>query len=230
MLRFFSPLRTTDKYNMIVSRTRVFILQCTALFGIVGSVAEICRGVHCFTAETADSRPCAGTHCQGRSPRQPWQSTPTTQGRSAQIAPNHHNTHHPSSPSRPISDPYTIIHPQRGGSDLRRESARMRPEVNSGCTGADCVTPQKQASNDSRECRGIECKLPLRIRPKPRPRPCVGESCPTGSEDTGSQPILVHMQDRAAQGLGEFPDFGYPASELGGAPLGVQLTCDIKPG
>lgn len=30
--------------------------------------------------------------------------------------------------------------------------------------------------------------------------------------------------------MGEFPEFGYPASELGGAPLGVQLTCDIKPG
>ncbi|KAJ8396809.1 hypothetical protein AAFF_G00014080 [Aldrovandia affinis] len=118
---------------------------------------------------------------------------------------------------------------QRGGSDIGRESARMRPsEVSYGCTGSDCVTPQRQASNDSRECWGIECKLPLRIRPKPRPRPCVGERCPAGSEDTSSQPTLVHMQDRAA--LGEFPDFGYPASELGGAPLGVQLTCDIKPG
>ncbi|KAG5850437.1 hypothetical protein ANANG_G00082430 [Anguilla anguilla] len=216
---------------MTVSRTRLFLFLCAALFGNVGSVADICRGVHCFTAETADSRPCAGTYCPGRPPRQPWQFTPTTQGRSAQIAPNHHNARHPSSPSRAISDPYTIIHPQRGDSDLRRESARRRPsEVSYGCTGADCVTPQRQPSNDSRECRGIECRLPLRIRPKPRPRPCVGERCPAGSEDTGSQPTLVHMADRAAQGLGEFPDFGYPASELGGAPLGVQLTCDIKPG
>ncbi|AWP21044.1 Hypothetical protein SMAX5B_001567 [Scophthalmus maximus] len=35
---------------------------------------------------------------------------------------------------------------------------------------------------------------------------------------------------RAAQFLGDFPEFGYASSELGGAPLGVQLTCDIKPG
>ncbi|KAG7487456.1 hypothetical protein MATL_G00023580 [Megalops atlanticus] len=215
-----------------MTKSPLFFLLCTtALFGNVRSVAEICRGVHCFSSDTAESRPCAGTHCPGRSSRPSRQFTPTTQGRSAQIAPSYHNTHH-SSQSRAISEPYTIIHPQRGGSEVGRESARTRhAEVFSpGCTGEDCATPQRQPGNDTRECRGIECKLPLRIRPKPRPRPCVGESCPPGSDDVSSQPTFVHLPDRAAQVLGEFPDFGYPASELGGAPLGVQLTCDIKPG
>ncbi|KAG9340092.1 hypothetical protein JZ751_022014 [Albula glossodonta] len=212
-------------YNMIVSRPTLFFLLCAALIGIVGGVAEICRGVQCFTAETVDSRPCAGTHCPGRSARPSRQFVPTTQGRSPHIVPSHHNPHQQGLPPRAISDPYTVIHPQRGG-DVERENARMRPsEVGYGCSGADCVTPQRQATNDSRECRGIECKLPLRIRPKPRQRQCAGEGCTAEAEDT-----LVHMPDRAAQVLGEFPEFGYPASELGGAPLGVQLTCDIKPG
>lgn len=47
----------------------------------------------------------------------------------------------------------------------------------------------------------------------------------------GSQlPPPVHLSDRAAQFLGDFPELGYPSPELGSAPLGVQLTCDIKPG
>jgi len=91
--------------------------------------------------------------------------------------------------------------------------------------------PQRHfhTANETRDCRGIECKLPLRIRLQPRPKPpcAAGDACPAAGYEDG-QP--VHLRDRAAQFMGEFPEFGYPSSELGGAPLGVQLTCDIKPG
>ncbi|XP_062335966.1 uncharacterized protein nell3 [Osmerus eperlanus] len=211
-------------------------LYCLSLNDTVRAVAEICRGTHCIGSDTGDPRPCVGTHCPGgRSSRPPRQYNPTTQGRSAHIVPIHHQAD-VSSQSRAVTD-YTVVHPHRvRHSDNTRENARTRaPEVPSPeCTGADCVTPprQLQTINDTRDCKGIECKLPLRIRLKPRPKPCVGEGCLASSEDAAdaSQPSPVHMQDRAAQFLGEFPEFGYPASELGGAPLGVQLTCDIKPG
>lgn len=100
-----------------------------------------------------------------------------------------------------------------------------------GCTGADCaaVVKQFQPTNDTRDCRGIECRLPPRIRPIARGRSCVGEECPAASEENGQLPP-VHLSDRAAQFLADFPEFGSPSSELGAAPLGVQLTCDIKPG
>ncbi|XP_075068078.1 uncharacterized protein LOC142158222 [Mixophyes fleayi] len=86
---------------------------------------------------------------------------------------------------------------------------------------------QHHSSNVTRDCKGIECKLPLRIRMKSRSRvSCTGEGCPPAE----GQQTLVHLSDRAAQFIGEAPDLQYSTSELGGAPLGVQLTCDIKPG
>ncbi|KAM6953390.1 uncharacterized protein nell3 [Aplochiton taeniatus] len=70
------------------------------------------------------------------------------------------------------------------------------------------------------------------MRLRPRHKYCVGEGCAGNSEDTAtaSQPSPVYVADRAAQFLGDYPDAGYPASDVGEAPLGVQLTCDIKPG
>ncbi|KAK7118091.1 hypothetical protein R3I94_021814 [Phoxinus phoxinus] len=117
---------------------------------------------------------------------------------------------------------------QRGRSgDQTRETVQTRVAGVFDPVCADCVTPQgpDHVANDTGECKGIECRLPLRIRQKPRSRPCAGDGC----VPEPSQPTLIHVADRAAQFLGEFPDIGYPASEVG-APLGVQLTCDIKPG
>ncbi|KAM3929602.1 uncharacterized protein RB166_007287 isoform 2-T2 [Leptodactylus fuscus] len=82
-------------------------------------------------------------------------------------------------------------------------------------------------SNVTRDCKGIECKLPLRIRLKSRSRvPCTGEGCAPAEGQQG----LVRLSDRAAHFIGEVPDLQFSNAELGGAPLGVQLTCDIKPG
>ncbi|XP_069047370.1 uncharacterized protein nell3 isoform X2 [Lepisosteus oculatus] len=210
---------------MTISKAPLFLMLCTVLLpGNVENVAEICRGAHCYGAETENARPCSGTHCSGRLRPRPYGSA--TQGRSAQPVPALHGAH-PLFPSRTTAGPNTIPHSPRGGSEKTRSGAA---DGSSGCTGTDCVSPAWPTSNDTRECKGIECKLPVRMRLKPRPtkaHQCVGESCPG---DAHGQPSPVHIADRAAQFLGEFTDFGYPPSEFGGAPLGVQLTCDIKPG
>ncbi|XP_040023853.2 uncharacterized protein nell3 [Gasterosteus aculeatus] len=171
------------------------------------AVAEVCRGTHCFGADTGDPRPCTGARCPGsRTSRPPRQHDPTTHGRPAQIVAGQHHAH-PGSPAA--------------------AAARVLP---AGCADAECAAAVKrsQPSNDTRDCRGIECRLPQKIRPRVRARSCAGDGC--SSEESASQLPPVHLSDRAAQFLGDFPELGYPPSELGGAPLGVQLTCDIKPG
>uniref|UniRef100_A0A3Q1FNZ9 NELL (neural EGFL like) family member 3 n=1 Tax=Acanthochromis polyacanthus TaxID=80966 RepID=A0A3Q1FNZ9_9TELE len=162
--------------------------------------------------DTSDPRPCTGAHCPGsRSSRPPRQFNPNAQGKAA----SHHHAHS-GSPSSSVQI-------------LRGTRVRLPEVLPAGCTDADCAAlfRQFQASNDTRECRGIECRLPLRIRPKARAKSCAGEGCLSGSEESQLPP--VHLSDRAAQFLGDFPELGYPSSELGSAPLGVQLTCDIKP-
>nr|XP_046227947.1 uncharacterized protein nell3 [Scatophagus argus]XP_046227948.1 uncharacterized protein nell3 [Scatophagus argus] len=197
------------------------------------AVAEVCRGTHCYGAETGDPRPCSGAHCPGsRSSRPPRQFNPATQGRAAQIAASQHHAY-PSSP-RAASEAYPAVQPLRGRHGDSSGGTRIRAHeiLPAGCTDVDCLAlvKQFQPTNDTRDCRGIECRLPLKIRPRPRVKSCVGEGCLAGSEESASQLPPVHLSDRAAQFLGDFPELGYPSSELGGAPLGVQLTCDIKPG
>ncbi len=201
------------------------------------AVADICRGMHCYGAETGDPRPCTGAHCPGsRSSRPPRQFSPTTQGRAAQIVASQHHAY-PSSP-RAASDAYPAGQTLRGRHGDGSGGTRIRAleVLPAGCTDGDCAAPvrQFQPTNDTRDCRGIECRLPPRIRPKHRAK-CVGEGCLAGSEESGSSAASsqlppFHLSDRAAQFLGDFPELGYPSPELGGAPLGVQLTCDIKPG
>lgn len=217
----------------------LFLLCVASLISTTYSVAEICRGTHCFTAEEW-SRACVGAHCPGRADTalSRRQSHPSVHAR--QFYPVYQQdaqaSHHKDQSAPPV--PYTIIQPQRGGAvpvaagtdDTRRPNPRtLTAEVyHPGCAGGNCqtVSSSRPTSNDgaTRECKGIECKLPLRMRPKSQP--CVGDSCGTsGGEDGKGNP--VHVTDRAAQFLGEFPDFG---SERGTSPLGIQLTCDIKPG
>ncbi|XP_019958732.2 uncharacterized protein nell3 [Paralichthys olivaceus] len=226
----------------MVLLTSVLLLSWVSLHNTAQAAADFCRGTHCFGGDASDPRPCTGEHCPGgRSSRQPRQFNPTTQGRAAQIVASQHHAY-PGSP-RAASQAYPAAQPLRGrhgnisGGGGGGGGARMRaPEVlplPAGCTDAGCAAPVKQfqPTNDTRDCRGIECRLPPRIRPKARAKSCVGEGCLAASEESvSSQRPPVHLSDRAAQFLGDFPEFGYSSSELGGAPLGVQLTCDIKPG
>ncbi|XP_060104308.1 uncharacterized protein LOC132578371 [Heteronotia binoei] len=91
--------------------------------------------------------------------------------------------------------------------------------------GGDCTT--RTPNGTLRDCKGIECHLPLRIRQKPRPASQT-VLCPSNQGEGCPEPALVKLTERAAQFIGE--DLAYTASELGGATLGVQLTCDVKPG
>lgn len=131
---------------------------------------------------------------------------------------------------QPQSKQQLPVHQQQqqqplAGSSLGHSAGVTRVAGESCSGGGDCAT--RAPNGTLRDCKGIECHLPLRIRQKPRPAshtaPCSpnqGEGCP--------EPALVRLTERAAQFIGE--DLAYTATELGGATLGVQLTCDVKPG
>lgn len=178
------------------------------MHSVAPALGDFCRGSHCSGGGTGDPRPCTGAHCPGsRSSRLPRQFNPAPQWRTGHAAATPHHVH-PSPQRAPLE-----TEPHGGGG---------------GCSDTGCTRIRlQQPRNESRDCRGIECRLPLRIRPKVRGGSCVGEECSAAAEADMSS---VYLSDRAAQFLGDYPEFGHAASELGGAPLGVQLTCDIKPG
>ncbi|KAM4544188.1 uncharacterized protein nell3 [Fundulus diaphanus] len=189
-----------------------------SLHSVAHELAEICQGAHCFGGGTGDPRPCTGAHCPGsRSSRLPRHFNPAAQGRGGNAAVTQHHAH-PSPQRSPLVTEPSVQQLLRG-----RHGHGGGAQI--GCADGDCAVRQlPQPRNETRDCRGIECRLPLGIRPKARGRSCVGEGCPAAGEEMSP----VYLSDRAAQFLGDVPEFG--ASELGGAPLGVQLTCDIKPG
>uniref|UniRef100_A0A3B5BCU4 Si:ch211-252f13.5 n=1 Tax=Stegastes partitus TaxID=144197 RepID=A0A3B5BCU4_9TELE len=95
-----------------------------------------------------------------------------------------------------------------------------------GCAGGTCpTTVSHRPTNDdsaARECKGIGCKLPPLMRQKHKP--CIGDGCAAhAGDDARGHSSPVHVTDRAAQFLDEFPEFG---SERGAF---IQLTCDMKP-
>nr|XP_055058943.1 uncharacterized protein si:ch211-252f13.5 [Misgurnus anguillicaudatus] len=160
---------------------------------------------------------CTGPYCQ-RSSR-----LPDHQGRSA----DHQSRYSVYSPRRPAV-PYTVIQPQHSRTGSPKENPRtITAEVFNpqGCPGGRCHGSARPTNNDTKECRGADCKLPVQNRQDPRQHPCVGDACNTGSNPGRGRPSFVHMQDRAEQVLGEFPEFGI----RGGSSSGIQLTCDIKP-
>lgn len=220
-----------------MARISPFIFFCvTSVLSGAASVSDMCRGAPCFPAQDR-SRPCVGAHCQGRteaaaSRRQFHQSAQPRQG---QVYPHHQKEPHFSYHQAPLA-PYTVIQPQQGGfaqqtgaDGTRRTNPRtITAEVfHPGCAGGTCQTTvsRRQPSDDSAagECKGIGCKLPLRMRQKSKP--CAGDGCDAhGGEHRRGGSSPEHMRDRAAQFLEELPDYG---SEPG---AWIQLTCDMKPG
>lgn len=215
----------------------VFLLYVVSILSDAESVSENCRGTRCFSGQDW-SRPCVGTHCQGRTEaaasRRQFQHP--AQSRQAPAYPSYQQDAHLSlhqAHSAPIA-PYTIIQPQPGGftqqadTDGRRTNPRtITAEVfHPGCAGGTCPTTMSRHTSDdstTRECKGIGCKLPVRMRQKPKP--CVGDGCVAhGGDDGRGNSSPVHVTDRAAQFLDELPDIG---SERG---AWIQLTCDMKPG
>uniref|UniRef100_A0A3P9BTP1 Si:ch211-252f13.5 n=1 Tax=Maylandia zebra TaxID=106582 RepID=A0A3P9BTP1_9CICH len=128
-----------------------------------------------------------------------------------------------------------VIQPQHGGftqaagtDGTRRTNPRtITAEVfHPGCAGGTCPTTvsHRPTSDDSatRECKGIGCKLPSRMRQR-NGKLCVGDGCSTQGDDGRGSASPVHVTDRAAQFLDELPDLG---SQRG---AWIQLTCDMKP-
>ncbi|KAM7124491.1 uncharacterized protein J5F26_002100 isoform 2-T2 [Ciconia maguari] len=181
---------------------RCWLGVCLSLLGAGGGTAVPCRGPPCGGGE-APPPPCRGARCGGRAgrPARSFLHTATPlrppQGKAPPAAP------HTAPPPRPPAG--SAPHPAARGS---------APEA---CPGGDCA-----ANATRRECQGLECRLPPRLRPRPRGPGCAGsaEGCP--------EPALLRAAERAAQFAGD--DFAYAAPELGGGALGVQLTCDVKPG
>lgn len=190
----------------------------SALLLFCAAAAEMCRGAHCY-----DPRPCTGAHCPGaRSVRPPRQFSPSTRGKAAQAEGDQARSDQSS--TRTQAESFPALHGGHGDGGARRR-----------CGDADCAPATTQSFNETRQCRGIECRLPQSLRAKALGRFCVGDGCPAAPEEesvprTAGQLPPVHVSDRAAQFLADFPDFGHSSPELGGASLGVQLTCDIKPG
>ncbi|XP_069716316.1 uncharacterized protein [Phaenicophaeus curvirostris] len=104
------------------------------------------------------------------------------------------------------------------------------------CRAARCATrdarsarppaapPPAAAANGTarRDCPGLECRLPPRLRPRPRGHGCPGQGRP---EPAASPPRAA---DRAARFAGD--DVAFAGPEPGGGAPGVQLACDVRPG
>lgn len=185
--------------------------------------AELCRGSRC----SGDPSPCSGVHCPG--------GRAARTGAAVHIVAAQHYVYSPRAASETHAS-FQLLrgrHGNAGGAEGGGARLRARKVPPAGCTDVECGAAPKP-SNDTRECRGIECRLPTRMTFKQRSTTCAGEGCAADPElsdsfSSSTRPT-VHLSDRVAQFLGDFPDPGHPAPELGGAPLGVQLTCDIKAG
>lgn len=213
-------------------------LFVTTLF-FTGSVSDTCRGPRCFPGHDW-SRPCVGAQCQGRTDTSASrrQFDHSAQSRQGQTYPTYQHDAHfrqHKAQSAPLA-PYTVIQPQHGGftqaagtDGTRRTNPRtITAEVfHPGCAGGTCPTTvsHRPTSDDSatRECKGIGCKLPSRMRQR-NGKLCVGDGCSTQGDDGRGSASPVHVTDRAAQFLDELPDLG---SQRG---AWIQLTCDMKPG
>uniref|UniRef100_A0A3P9N223 Si:ch211-252f13.5 n=1 Tax=Poecilia reticulata TaxID=8081 RepID=A0A3P9N223_POERE len=93
-----------------------------------------------------------------------------------------------------------------------------------GCSGGSCPTTvsHRGTNDDKGECKGIGCRLTPRVSQKQQP--CVGSGCRTHAGDDGRRDSSpVQATDRAAQFLGELPDFGLDRGAW------IQLACDMKP-
>ncbi|KAJ8011155.1 hypothetical protein DPEC_G00055240 [Dallia pectoralis] len=181
---------------------------CTA-----NSVAEICRGTHCFRSEDW-TRPCTGPRCQRRTDATSQHVHPSTPDRQ-QSAKAFYQDAQSNPQLRDPRVPYTIIHPQRSGAatgNAQKANPRtITAEVyHPGCTGGNCREGQPRPTRTEsvpQECKGIECKLPHVMRAKPKPRHCAGDSClaDAGDDAEGSNNELpseeaLVLQLRLAKG------------------------------
>lgn len=147
--------------------------------------------------------PCRAPSCGGEAPPAPC--------RGARCGPR------AGRPARSFPHAATPLRPPQGKAPPGGPHPAARGSAAEPCPAGGCA-----ANGTRRDCHGLECRLPPRLRPRPRAPGCsaAAEGCP--------EPALLRAADRAAQFAGD--DFAYAGPELGGGALGVQLTCDVKPG
>lgn len=147
--------------------------------------------------------PCRAPSCGGEAPPAPC--------RGARCGPR------AGRPARSFPHTATPLRPPQGKAPPAGPHPAARGSAAEPCPAGGCA-----ANGTRRDCHGLECRLPPRLRPRPRGPGCsaAAEGCP--------EPALLRAADRAAQFAGD--DFAYAGPELGGGALGVQLTCDVKPG
>lgn len=176
--------------------------------------SDLCQSTPCSSSSEAENQPsrqqCQGPRCLGKASRASRAFLHT----SASVRGQPH--------SKQLLPSLQQQQQALAGSSLQHTAVATR-DAGESCSGCTTSAP----NGTIRDCKGIECRLPLRIRQKPRP---VVQTipCPLNQEEDCSKPTLVRVTERAAQFIGE--DLAYTASDLGGAALGVQLTCDVKPG
>lgn len=109
---------------------------------------------------------------------------------------------------------------------LRAPQGKPQPPAARGGPPEACPAGGCSSNGTRRDCQGLECRLPPRLRPRPRGTGGCGASAPG---EGCPEPALLRAAERAAQFAGD--DFAYGGPELGGGgALGVQLACDVKPG
>lgn len=180
---------------------RCWLGVCLSLLGTGGGSTEPCRGPSC--GGEAPPPPCRGARCGGRA------------GRPTRSFLHTATPLRPPQGKAPPAAPHAASLPRPPAGSAPHPAARGgAPEA---CPGGDCA-----ANGTRRDCSGLECRLLPRLRQRPRGQGCAAaaEGCP--------EPALLRAAERAAQFAGD--DFAYAAPELGGGALGVQLTCDVKPG
>ncbi|MED6275275.1 hypothetical protein CHARACLAT_024924 [Characodon lateralis] len=198
-----------------------------------GSGSEVCRGTRCFSGQDW-SRLCIGAHCQGRTEASAPQRQlhHPAQSRTGQVYPSYQQDaqfRQHQAQSIQVSSYSNVQSQHRGTDGTRRTNPRtITAEVfHPGCSGGSCsTTVSHRPTNDdsaSRECKGTGCRVSPQMSQKQQP--CIGESCRVHTGNDGrrnSAPVPV--MDRAAQFLGERPDFGLDRGSW------IQLACDMKPG
>ncbi|MEQ2192425.1 hypothetical protein XENOCAPTIV_011491 [Xenoophorus captivus] len=209
-----------------------FVLLSTSAL-CSGSGSEVCRGTRCFSGQDW-SRRCIGAHCQGRTEASAPQRQlhHPAQSRTGQVYPSYQqDTQFRQHQAQSIQvSSYSNVQSQHRGTDgTRRTNPRtITAEVfHPGCSGGSCsTTVSHRPTNDdsaSRECKGTGCRVSPQMSQKQQP--CVGDSCRVHTGNDGRRNSApVHVMDRAAQFLGERPDFGLDRGSW------IQLACDMKPG
>lgn len=217
--------------NMITSCATFVLLSISAL--CTGSGSEVCRGMRCFPDQEW-SRPCVGAHCQGRTEASAPLRQNSEQSRTGQVYPSYQQDgqFRQHQAQRTLVSSYSNVQTQQvgfGTDGTRRTNPRtITAEVfHPGCTGGSCSTTvshrRTNDDNTSQDCKGIGCRSPPRVSQKQQP--CVGNGCRAHAGTDGRRNASpVHVMDRAAQFLGELPDFGLDPGAW------IQLACDVKPG